>query len=98
VAEAFGLGIDQQQKFVIYDNVELKIGATDVAYISGDSGSGKSVLLKAIKQDLDKEAIDTADIHPDPDMVLIDMIGKNLNKCLSLLEASSSTMTPNPPL
>ena len=96
MAEAFGLGIDQQQKFVIYDNVELKIGATDVAYISGDSGSGKSVLLKAIKQDLDKEAIDTADIHPD--MVLIDMIGKNLNKGLSLLEASSSTMTPNPPL
>jgi ABC-type transporter Mla maintaining outer membrane lipid asymmetry ATPase subunit MlaF len=96
VAEAFGLGIGQQQKFVIYDNVELKIGATDVAYISGDSGSGKSVLLKAIKQDLDKEAIDTADIHSD--MVLIDTIGKNLNKGLSLLEASSSTMTPNPPL
>jgi len=31
VAEAFGLGIDQQQKFVIYDNVELKIGPPDIA-------------------------------------------------------------------
>ena len=52
VAEPFGLGIDQQRKFVIYDNVELKIGPTDIVYIAGDSGSGKSILLKAIKQDL----------------------------------------------
>ncbi|MGB9779153.1 MAG: hypothetical protein ACPLW8_07065, partial [Candidatus Bathyarchaeales archaeon] len=26
VAEAFGLGLDRWEKFVIYDNVELKIG------------------------------------------------------------------------
>ena len=26
IAEAFGLGVDQQQKFVLYDNVEFKIG------------------------------------------------------------------------
>jgi len=85
VAEAFGLGIDQQQKFVIYDNVELKIGPTDIVYISGDSGSGKSVLLKTIKQDLGEEAIDIADIHPNPDAPLIDTIGKNLSDSLELL-------------
>ena len=85
VAEAFGLGIDQQQKFVIYDNVVLKIGPTDIVYISGDSGSGKSVLLKAIKQDLGEEAIDIADIHPNPDRPLIDTVGKNLSESLELL-------------
>ena len=47
VAEGFGLGLDKWEKFVIYDNVELKIGAKDIVYLTGDSGSGKSVLLKA---------------------------------------------------
>jgi len=85
VAEAFGLGVDEQRKFVIYDNVELKIGPTDIVYITGDSGSGKSVLLKAIKKDLGEEAIDMANIHPDPDKPLIDTVGKNLSEGLELL-------------
>jgi ABC-type lipoprotein export system ATPase subunit len=85
VAEAFGLGIDQQQKFTLYDNVELKIGFADIVYISGDSGSGKSVLLKAIKKDLGEKAIDIADIQPDPNKPLIDTIGKNLSEGLELL-------------
>ena len=32
VAEAFGLGLDKWEKFVVYDNVELKIGPTDIVY------------------------------------------------------------------
>jgi ABC-type lipoprotein export system ATPase subunit/GNAT superfamily N-acetyltransferase len=85
VAEAFGLGLDESRKFTIYDNVELKIGSTDVTYITGDSGSGKSVLLKAIKQDLGDEAIDMADIQPDPNRPLIDTVGRNLSEGLELL-------------
>ncbi|MDH5266719.1 MAG: ATP-binding cassette domain-containing protein [Candidatus Bathyarchaeota archaeon] len=85
VAEAFGLGIGEDQGFTIYDNVELKIGPTDIVLITGDSGSGKSVLLKAIKKDLGSEAIDMADIHPDPDKPLIDTVGKNLSDGLELL-------------
>ena len=52
VAEGFGLGLDKWEKFVIYDNVELKITPTDIVYITGDSGSGKSVLLKALEKDI----------------------------------------------
>jgi len=85
VAEAFGLGVDEHRKFVIYDNVELKIGPADIVYITGDSGSGKSVLLKAIKKDLGEEAINMADIHPDPDKPLIDTIGKDISEGLELL-------------
>lgn len=85
VAEAFGLGIDQQQKFVIYDNVELKIAPSDIVYITGDSGSGKSVLLKAIRQDLGREAIDMATIKPKPDKPIIETVGQNLNEALELL-------------
>jgi len=50
VAAAFGLGIDQTQKFTLYDNVELKIGPKDIVYITGDSGSGKTVLLNHKKR------------------------------------------------
>jgi ABC-type ATPase with predicted acetyltransferase domain len=85
VAEAFGLGIDESRKFTVYDNVELKIGSTDITYITGDSGSGKSVLLRAMKQDLGDEAADMGGIQPDPDRPLIDTIGKNLGEGLELL-------------
>ena len=57
VAEAFGIGVDERE-FVVYDDVELKIGPTDIVYITGDSGSGKSMLLRAMKKDLGDEAID----------------------------------------
>ena len=40
VAEAFGLGIDETQRFKVLD-AELKIGPQDIVYITGDSGSGQ---------------------------------------------------------
>jgi len=85
IAEAFGLGIDQTQKHVLYDNIELKISPSDIVYITGDSGSGKSVLLKAIKQDLGEEAMDMASIQSDPEKPIIDTVGKNLGESLKLL-------------
>ena len=89
VAESFGLGLDQWEKFVVYDNVELKIGPTDITLITGDSGSGKSVLLKAlekdIKQDMKLSCINIADIQPDPNKPLIEVVGKTLEEALELL-------------
>jgi ABC-type lipoprotein export system ATPase subunit/GNAT superfamily N-acetyltransferase len=85
VAEGFGLGIDQEQKFLIYDDVELRIGPKDIVYVTGDSGSGKSVLLKVIREDLGKDAIDMADVSPDEDKPLIETVGKTLSKGLELL-------------
>jgi len=85
VAEAFGIGVDQYRDFTIYDNVELKIGPKDIVLITGDSGSGKSVLLKAFKKDLGAEAVDVADIQVEPDKPLIDTVGKTLEEGLELL-------------
>jgi len=89
VAEGFGLGLDRWEKFVIYDNVELKIGPSDIVYITGDSGSGKSVLLKAlekdIRQDMKLSCINIADIQPDSNKPLIETVGKTLEEGLELL-------------
>jgi ABC-type lipoprotein export system ATPase subunit/GNAT superfamily N-acetyltransferase len=85
VAEAFGLGLDEHRLFVVYDNVELKIGARDIVYITGDSGSGKSVLLRALRRDLGEEAIDLAEIQTEPDKPLIDTLGENFSEGLELL-------------
>ena len=78
VAEAFGLGIDEDQKFPVL-NAELKISPKDVVLITGDSGSGKSVLLRAIRQDLGAEAVDMADIVVDDNKPLIETIGALLH-------------------
>jgi ABC-type lipoprotein export system ATPase subunit/GNAT superfamily N-acetyltransferase len=89
VAEAFGLGLDKWERFIIYDNVELRIGPTDIVYITGDSGSGKSVLLKALEKDIRTDmglsCINIADIKPEPDKPLIETVGKSLEEALELL-------------
>jgi ABC-type lipoprotein export system ATPase subunit len=84
VAEAFGLGIDEAQKFKVLD-AEIKIGPTDIVYITGDSGSGKSVLLRAIRADLGEEAIDLNEIQVDLDKPLIETVGATVEQGLELL-------------
>ena len=85
VAEAFGLGVDDYQQHVLYDNVQLRIRPTDIVYITGDSGSGKSVLLRAFKKDLRAEAVDMADVEFDPTKPLIDTVGRTFDEGLELL-------------
>jgi ABC-type lipoprotein export system ATPase subunit len=85
VAEAFGLGTDQTRQFTLYDNVNFHIRPTDVVLITGDSGSGKSALLKAIKADLGSEATDTKDLTINPDEPIIETLGKNTTQAIELL-------------
>jgi len=86
VAEAFGLGISDFQKHVLYDDVELEIGPKDIVYLTGDSGSGKSVLLKAVVGDLKpQEAARMSDVEVDPDKPLIDTVGGSVEEGLKLL-------------
>ena len=84
VAEAFGLGIDEAVRFKVLD-AELKIGPTDIVYITGDSGSGKSVLLRAIRADLGEDAADLSEVAVDPDKPLIETVGATVEEGLELL-------------
>jgi len=84
VAESFGLGVDEAQKFKVLD-AELKIAPKDIVYVTGDSGSGKSVLLRAIRQDLGDEAIDLSEVRIDADKPLIETVGATVEEGLELL-------------
>jgi len=84
VAEAFGLGVDEAKRFTVLD-AELKIGAADIVYITGDGGSGKSVLLRSIKADLGEEAIDLSEVVADMEKPLIETVGATVEEGLELL-------------
>ena len=84
VAEAFGLGVDDAQRFPVL-NAELQINPKDVVYITGDSGSGKSVLLKAIRADLGAEALDMSEVQVDVDKPIIETVGASVEQALELL-------------
>ena len=84
VAEAFGLGIDEVQRFKVLD-AELKIGPQDIVNVTGDSGSGKSVLLRAIRADLGNEAVDLSEVLVDPEKPLIETVGATVEEGLELL-------------
>jgi ABC-type lipoprotein export system ATPase subunit len=85
VSEAFGLGIDKQEKMVVYDNVELRIGPTDVVYITGPSGSGKSALLKTLEKLLKSNTVNVSDVAVDHKKPLIDSVGWTVEEGLELL-------------
>jgi ABC-type lipoprotein export system ATPase subunit len=85
VAEAFGIGLGEGCEFVVYDNLELWIGEEDIVYITGDSGSGKSALLRALEQALGPKAMNIKNVLIDKKRPLIDTIGKNVNEGLELL-------------
>ena len=85
VAEAFGLGIDEEKTHVVYRDFELRLGEGDVVYITGDSGGGKSLLLRALREDLGGEAATTGELPDPPDGPIIDAVGGSFAEALDLL-------------
>ena len=85
VAEAFGLGIDGEREHVLYRDFELRLAEGAVVYITGDSGSGKSVLLRALGKDLGDEASNIDDFHVDGEKPIIDNVGGSFREALDLL-------------
>lgn len=86
IAEAFGLGLDDKE-FVVFDNQPLDIEQGDVVYVTGQSGSGKSTVLRELCAQMSAEGLLVADIDKVElkDVPLIDQIGKNTSEALNLL-------------
>lgn len=87
VAESFGIGLDDKE-FVIFDNLELEVKQGDVVYITGQSGSGKSLLLKELEKQMSergKKVINLDRVEYDDERPIIDQIGRNTNDAIRLL-------------
>lgn len=85
VAEAFGLGLEEKT-FTVYDNFEVDVRQGDVVYITGQSGSGKSLLLRELHRQIALEQevanIDTVELKEVP---LIDQVGSNTDEAIKIL-------------
>lgn len=86
VAEGFGIGLSDRE-FVIYDNLEVEINQGDIVYITGQSGSGKSLLLKELywqmmDRGLKVASIDNVELDNRP---LIDQVGRSMSEASAIL-------------
>ena len=72
----FGLGLDETREVVVLDDVEITIAPGNVVYVTGQSGSGKSVLLSELK----KQMSDWLDLDAGGEKVALD---KPLVDCLA---------------
>lgn len=78
IAEAFGLGLNDKE-FVVFDNLKLNVVQGDIVYITGQSGSGKSVLLRELSKQMEAAGMDVANIDKIEftDEPVINQIGKD---------------------
>jgi len=87
IAEAFGLGLDDKE-FVIFDNLPLEIKKGAVVYITGQSGSGKSLLLKELERQMierGRKVVNLDRLELDDTKTLVDQVGTSTNDALKWL-------------
>jgi ABC-type ATPase with predicted acetyltransferase domain len=86
IAEAFGLGLDDKE-FVVFDQQPIDIEQGDVVYVTGQSGAGKSTVLRELAAQMQAAGLAVTDIDAIPllDKPLIDQIGKTTQEALNFL-------------
>jgi ABC-type ATPase with predicted acetyltransferase domain len=84
VERQFSLG-EIAEEFTVFKDFKLEFNDGDVIYITGESGGGKSTLLKAFKKLYEPQCIDMNEVKPADEEVLADSIGDDLNEALYLL-------------
>ena len=85
VCEAFGLGVDEAKRFVVFDDFSLEFRRGDLVYVTGDSGGGKTLLLRAFKNYFGEEAVELNDLQISPEETLIEGVGKDVKEAIEIL-------------
>ncbi|MFN3621663.1 MAG: GNAT family N-acetyltransferase [Nitrososphaerales archaeon] len=90
VADAFGLGVDEEKKFTVYRDFTVDINPGDVVYITGESGSGKSILLRELADKIEsypefKGVVRDWTLEINPDEILVESVGSDTSEALNIL-------------
>jgi len=89
ICKMFGLTIDRLREQRNTHSCELDIKPGDVIYITGPSGSGKSILLRELENAIDpNERINISQIKLPLDKTVIDCMKENLLVSLQLLSTA----------
>lgn len=86
IAEGFGMGLSKKE-FVVYDNLEIEVNQGDVVYATGQSGSGKSVVLRELMRQMREQGLVVADLNEItlPEKPVIEIIGETTTQAADLL-------------
>lgn len=86
IAESFGLGLSDKE-FVVYDGLQIDVKQGDVVYITGQSGSGKSLLLRDLSAQMTAAGLKVADLNKIEleERPVVELLGGSTNEALDLL-------------
>lgn len=86
IAEGFGMGLSDK-RFVVYDKLQVEVNQGDIVYINGQSGSGKSLLLKELQRQMRAEGLTVEDLNTLelPEKPVIEIVGKTTTEAADLL-------------
>lgn len=88
VSQAFGLELTDNE-FVIYDHLKFTTKSGERIYITGQSGSGKSLILRELESDYKAAGLrvaNIADVELDNDKPIIEQVGSSTDEATKLLQ------------
>jgi ABC-type ATPase with predicted acetyltransferase domain len=92
-AEMFGIGLDESYEVTLFEGLRVDVRPGDVVYVTGPSGSGKSVLLARMAEALreawpDARFADLAAVVLTAGRTVIDLLQPPLERALKVLSAA----------
>lgn len=93
VAEAFGLGLDEEQTWPVYRDFTVEVNPGDIVYITGESGGGKSLLLRELREQMRHcpefgKVLMDAELVVSPEEILVEGLGATVDEALNHLSLS----------